>query len=341
MFNENPSIVRRTKRVALKNPVVIACWPGMGEVAVRAGLFLKEALAFQEFAEVSDSGFFPPQGIVSEKGVVGLPRIDEGTFYYRKDPRKKRDVVLFIAEAQPPMDRAFEFAWAVLDFIAKLKPGAICTFASLPQPIDYAKESAVWGVASDEAMVEEFKALGVGVMQDGQVSGLNGLLIGTAAERGMRGMCLLAEIPFYTVQIENPKATKAVLKVVEKYLGETFDYSSIDGKAKALESEIEKLISYIKGQNAPEGDDDDEDDDDDGEEPEPLSEEDIQHIKSELSTFPRLPRSVAKTVETLFEKAQNDITQAHELKKLLDHWGVYKEYEDRFLDLFKKKGFDH
>jgi proteasome assembly chaperone (PAC2) family protein len=339
MFNENPSIVRKLKRVALKNPAVIACWPGMGEVAVRAGLYLKEALGFEEFAEVVDSGFFPPQGIVSEKGVVSLPRIDEGTFYYRKDPNKKRDVVLFVAEAQPPMDRAFEFAWLILDFIATLKSSVICTFASLPQPIDYAKDSGVWAVASDEALVEDLKALGVGVMQDGQVSGLNGLLVGAAAERGMRSMCLLAEIPFYTVQIENPKATKAVLKVVEKYLGETFDYAPIDTKAKALESEIEKLISYIKGHGAP--DDGDDDDDDDGEEPEPLSEEDIQHIKSELSTFPRLPRSVAKTVETFFEKAKNDITQAHELKKLLDNWGVYKEYEDRFLDLFKKKGFDH
>jgi proteasome assembly chaperone (PAC2) family protein len=339
MFNENPPIVRKTKRVALKNPIVIACWPGMGEVAVRAGLFLKEALGFQEFAEIIDSGFFPPQGIVSEKGVVSLPRIDEGTFYYRKDPRKKHDVVLFVAEAQPPMDRAFEFAWLVLDFIASLKSKMVCTFASLPQPIDYAKESVVWGVASDESLVEELKAMGVGVMQDGQISGLNGLLVGTAAERGIRSICLLAEIPFYTVQIENPKATKAVLKVVEKLLGETFDLSPVDAKAKALESEIEKLISYIKGQNTP--DDSDDDDDEDEDEPAPLSEEDIQHIKSELSTFPRLPRSVAKNVEAFFEKAQSDITQAHELKKLLDHWGVYKEYEDRFLDLFKSKGFDH
>ena len=31
-----------------------------------------------------------------------------------------------------------------------------------------------------------------------------------------------------------------------------------------------------------------------------------------------------------------DIAQAHELKKELDHWGIYKEYEDQFLDLFKK-----
>jgi len=38
----------------------------------------------------------------------------------------------------------------------------------------------------------------------------------------------------------------------------------------------------------------------------------------------------------LFEEAKKDLTRAHELKIELDKWNVYKEYEDRFLDLFGK-----
>jgi len=34
--------------------------------------------------------------------------------------------------------------------------------------------------------------------------------------------------------------------------------------------------------------------------------------------------------------AKTDISKANELKAELDQWNVYKEYEDRFLDLFKK-----
>ncbi len=33
-----------------------------------------------------------------------------------------------------------------------------------------------------------------------------------------------------------------------------------------------------------------------------------------------------------------DRTKAYELKRELDRLGLYREYEDRFLDLFKKPG---
>ena len=50
----------------------------------------------------------------------------------------------------------------------------------------------------------------------------------------------------------------------------------------------------------------------------------------------KIPESVKKKIEGLFKKARDDISCADELKKELDHWSIYKEYEDRFLDLFKK-----
>jgi hypothetical protein len=41
-------------------------------------------------------------------------------------------------------------------------------------------------------------------------------------------------------------------------------------------------------------------------------------------------------IETLFDQAEKDRSKAFELKQVLDRLGVFKEYEDRFLDLFKK-----
>ena len=43
-------------------------------------------------------------------------------------------------------------------------------------------------------------------------------------------------------------------------------------------------------------------------------------------------------IEQLFEQAKQDRASAYELKRELDRLGVFKEYEDRFLDLFKKAG---
>jgi hypothetical protein len=43
-------------------------------------------------------------------------------------------------------------------------------------------------------------------------------------------------------------------------------------------------------------------------------------------------------IEQLFEHARRDRSGAYELKRELDRLDVYREYEDRFLDLFKKRG---
>ena len=41
-------------------------------------------------------------------------------------------------------------------------------------------------------------------------------------------------------------------------------------------------------------------------------------------------------IEQLFEQSVQDRSRAFELKSELDRLGVFKDYEDRFLDLFRK-----
>jgi len=45
---------------------------------------------------------------------------------------------------------------------------------------------------------------------------------------------------------------------------------------------------------------------------------------------------VVRTIESLFELAATDRSKAFELKRELDRNALFKEYEDRFLDLFRK-----
>jgi len=45
---------------------------------------------------------------------------------------------------------------------------------------------------------------------------------------------------------------------------------------------------------------------------------------------------VKERIDRLFEESRLDIAKAKELKFELDKWHVYKDYEDKFLDLFRK-----
>ena len=322
-------MIKIIRRVALKDPIFIACWPGMGEVAIKAGLFLKDALGFKPFAKIQNSGLFTPQAIVTHKGLISLPEIEEGTFYFYKRPASGQDIILFLAQAQPPMEKAYEFAQILIDFVSTFKVSRIFTFAAFPQAIEHTQASSVWISATDKGLLDECARYRLKILDEGHISGLNGLLLGAGyRQKRIKGACFLGEIPFYTIQIENPKATLSVLRVLDRHLQLHLDFKPLEQKGSFLEKEINKLISYLKGE-AP------------LQENLPLSEEDIQKIRKDLEGYTKLPQSARSKIDVLFKKASRNLAHASELKKALDEWGVYKEYEDRFLDLFKKKRFDH
>ena len=70
----------------------------------------------------------------------------------------------------------------------------------------------------------------------------------------------------------------------------------------------------------------------------PIGEDEIEKIKKSLTLYTKLPQSAREKIEKLFQEVKTNISKAAELKKELDHWNIYKDYEDRFLDLFKKPG---
>ena len=150
---------------------------------------------------------------------------------------------------------------------------------------------------------------------------MNGLFLGLAKREGLRGFCLLGEIPLYTIQIENPKASLAVLEVLSRILDLKIDFSGLIREVRTMEQEINKLLNYLNiGPQAMQ----------------PIGEEEIEKIKKSLSQLTKLPVSIKDKIDKLFQEAKDNLQKANELKLELDKWSVYKEYEDRFLDLFKK-----
>ncbi len=104
----------------------------------------------------------------------------------------------------------------------------------------------MWGVATHAGLIEILREFDVHIMSYGHISGLNGSLLGVAKKRGIEGICLLGELPSYAAQIENPRASKAVLEV----LGNMFDIhlamTELENLAEYTEVEIERYMRQIK-----------------------------------------------------------------------------------------------
>ncbi|MDD5128132.1 MAG: PAC2 family protein [Candidatus Omnitrophica bacterium] len=321
-------MLKITKKPRLKKPYFIVAWPGMGEVAFKAASYLVEELKAEEFAEIQPEGFFYLTGSVVQSGILETPLLPQGKFYYWKNPAAKRagsgknDLVIFLSNAQPDLSKADSYAKTIIDLAKGIGVEMVVSFASMPQATDHTRDSRLWFAATDQKIKESLSRFNFSVLEDGQISGMNGLFLGMAKKAGLRGFCLLGDIPLYTIQIENPKASAAVLVGLGKILNMQINVQPLKEQAQAMETEINKLLDYLKlgssGQSAPIGD------------------EEVELIKRTLSQLTKLPVSVKEKIEKLFEKSRIDISNASELKVELDKWNVYKEYEDRFLDLFRK-----
>lgn len=317
-------MIKQVESIKLKNPCFIACWPGMGEVSFRAGLFLKENMPFKEFAYLDSRDYFTPQGIVVKDGILDMPPLPEEKFFYC-DHRGK-EIILFLSNSQPSFDKGYVYAEEILKFVSKFHVKEVFTFASIPQPIDHTQEYKVWVSATDKGLLKEFRHHGAQLLSEGQITGLNGLFLGVAKEKKFKGACLLGEIPLYTIQIENPRASRNILKIFCKHVGIKLDFSPFDERQKFMDEQIEKVLEAIRGESGltPPID-------------KPLDEKYLEKIQREITSLGNLPDSARKRIEQLFKDAKKDISHAMELKKEMDKWGVYHDYEDRFLDLFRKK----
>lgn len=311
-----------TRKPRFKDPYFIAAWPGMGEVAYRAANYLVEKLKAEEFARLDPEGFFYLTGSIIQDGILGLPELPRGRFFHWKNKAGKNDLIIFVSDAQPDLSGAKAYCEKILQAAKELGAKMLVGFASMPQPIDHAQQPGVWFAATSAELAAELKKNNLNSLPMGQISGMNGLFLGVAKREGFSGFCLFGEIPLYTVQIENPKAAYVVLNALNKVLDLRLDLSGLVAQAHDMEAEINKLLDYLKlGPQAQAG---------------PIQDDEIDKIKKTLAQLTKLPVSVKEKIEQLFEQTKNDITKARGLKQELDKWNVYKDYEDRFLDLFKK-----
>lgn len=316
------------KKPRLRKPYMVVAWPGMGEVAFKVASVLVEKLQAEEFGLIRPDKFFHLTSSVVRDGILDVPSLPESAFYYWKQPASRRqkdprDLIIFLSNAQPDLSLAEEYARSILTVARLFKVTTIISLASMPQPIDHLQDPGVWGAATSDDMREAIRDFKLHLLSEGQISGMNGLFLGLAKREGFKGICLLGEIPLYTIQIENPKAALAVLNVLTSMVGVNLDITDLIEQSQHMEVEINKLMEYFKVSQH-------------GTQSAPIGEDEIDRIKKALSQLTRLPASVKDRIEKLFMLSGNDLGRAIELKAELDKWNVYKEYEDRFLDLFRK-----
>jgi uncharacterized protein len=260
--------IKYLKEPELKDPVLIASWPGIGNIGLIAVDSMRRALRAEQFAYLEPWDFFYPNKVIIRGGELvelGFPAND---FYFKRTD--KRDIIFFIGEEQPAEvgrvyaegGKAYSVANMIVDVATKYGCKRIYTSGAAVAPLHHTARSRVWAVPNSSKLIDELRQYENTILMSdvegrggqGNITGLNGLLIGIAKRRGIEAVCLMGEIPVYLqgFPFPYPKASKSVLEVLALALGVWTDMDNIEHLAIESEKELtdlyERLPQEVKDQ---------------------------------------------------------------------------------------------
>lgn len=296
-------------------PWLVAVWPGMGHVAISAGYYLMAKLGMQYMGEFSSSGVFDVDVAIIKSGIVQKSQQPRSRLFRWKNAVGKRDIIVFIGEAQPPLGK-YAFCEKLIDFARDHGVERVFTFAAMATEMHPEHESRLFGAATDETTLAEIDRPEIRILEEGHIGGLNGVLLAAAADKGMEGICLLGEMPHLFAQIPFPKASLAVLRSFTEMAEIRLDFTELETQAATVEQQLGEVLAKVEQKMSEMSD---------------RSPEEFQATEE-----PSLSERDREHLERLFDDATVDRSKAYELKRELDRLEVFEEYEDRFLDLFKQ-----
>jgi len=216
------------------NPVLVCGLPGSGYVGKLAADHLISVFKLKKIVEyASDS--FPPVVNVRADGTAEEMKAE---LFFGQAARGK-SLFVFTADAQPTTaEGEYELSDAV---VSRAKEYGVKKAYALAAYITgtFSPSPKVYGSATSKEMASSISAMGVTLMKDGGISGMNGLLIGVAALRGLEGACLLGETSGFVV---DAGASKSVLETLSNAIGLPIDTSKLKEKAE----ETQKVISQLQ-----------------------------------------------------------------------------------------------
>ena len=251
--------VRLYEEPELENPILIASWPGIGNIGIIAVDTLRGLVKAEEFGEIEPWDFFYPKRVLIRNGELKDLEFPANKFYFKRT--EKKDLIFFVGEEQPTDEgrayaegrKAYQMANLVLDVALKFECQRVYTSGAAVAPIHHTSKPKVWAVPNTKELVDEVKDYENTILMSdiegregqGNITGLNGLLLGVARKRGLEAICVMGEIPVYLqgFPLPYPKASKSVLEVLTAALGIRIEMEGIAALIESSEKEIEGLYA--------------------------------------------------------------------------------------------------
>ena len=253
--------VKLYKEPELEKPDLIVGWPGIGNVGIVTVDAVREQIQAEEFGEIEAYDFFYPRSVTIKADLLEELEFPSSKFYYKR--LENKDLIIFIGEEQPANGRhiyaegrkAYQMANLVLDVAERFGCQRVYTSGASVAMVHHTLKPRVWVAPNKEELIDELKRYENTILMSevegrggqGNITGLNGLLLGVAKKRGLAGACLMGEIPDYLsgAPFPYPRASMSVLEVIGSILGFSFDLSKLNNMNDRVVGIIDSIYEQL------------------------------------------------------------------------------------------------
>ena len=145
----------------LETPILVAGWPGIGNIGLTAVDTLRGMLEAEEFGEIEPWEFFYPKRALIRKGILEHLEFPSNKFYFKKTGGG--DLIFFIGEEQPTEGgrmyaegrKAYQMANLVLDVAESFKCRRVYTSGAAVALTHHTIKPRVWAVPNSGILIRE------------------------------------------------------------------------------------------------------------------------------------------------------------------------------------------
>ncbi|HEX4049176.1 MAG TPA: PAC2 family protein, partial [Elusimicrobiota bacterium] len=138
---------------------LVAAWPGLGQVATTAAVYLLSKLRMHQVAEFKARDLFELESVEVKSGLLHAARLPRSRLFLWKNPARGREIVVFLGEAQPPAGKLALCQRLIMESVA-LGVTRVFTFSAMATDMEPSGASRAFGIASDAVALSELKRHG-------------------------------------------------------------------------------------------------------------------------------------------------------------------------------------
>lgn len=237
--------IKKHSSPKLKNPVLLAGLPGIGNVSKLAIDFIIEKLNPELVCEVTSSSF-PPAVFIDDNDIISMPKIK----LYSLKRTLRQDLLLLSGDIQPANEESsYELAKKIVAMAVDLGCKNILTLGGVGRPRPPEKLHLYCAASSTEALEEFKEKAGNFKFRDcesiANILGLSGLLVGEAKEQSIAGVTMLIETFGHPAHF-GLEESKRILEVLKSLFNLNIKPADLDKDIEHERKDRNAIVQAIK-----------------------------------------------------------------------------------------------